>query len=194
MSVGENIFNAFSVVEQTHKNISRLIDFCKNICDEKGEYELMSPKFLRYKSDNDFYGWNTSQIFLVFQDTSCDILETGWRDGPIYLFEINLFDRKWVFDEKVPMVEICKMEYKDISSWSAGVSSASYYAFKHPLYDYDYKNLEEDILYYDEFEDVFSERYWGVKRVVCKTFPLTEITNETAYNKIFGNFNALKNK
>lgn len=193
MNLGENIHNAFEVVNKTHENVHNLIEFCKLMANEKKEFELVSPKFLRYKSDSDYWGWNTTQMFLLFQDIQDEMLENGWRDGPIYVLEILLYDEYECFETTEPRLEIAKFEYEDIKNFSSGVSPASYYCFTHPLYDLDYEELEDGILVADMPEE-FTQRYWGVKRVVCKVELLVDVNNENAYDKIFGAFKYLKTK
>lgn len=193
MNLGENIHNAFEVVNKTHENVNNLIEFCKLMVNEKKEFDLMSPKFLRYKSDSDYWGWNTTQMFLLFQDMQDEMLENGWRDGPVYVLEILLYDTYECFETIEPRLEIAKFEYEDIKNLPTGVSPASYYCFTHPLYDLDYDELEEGTLVADMPEE-FTQRYWGVNRVVCKVELLVDVNNENAYDKIFGAFKYLKTK
>ena len=98
MNLGENIFNAFEVVNKTHENVDKLIKYCRTMAEERKEFELMSPKFLRYKSDVDYWGWNVRQMFLLFQDKQDELLENGWRDGPIYVLDILLYDPDECFE------------------------------------------------------------------------------------------------
>jgi len=92
-----------------------------------------------------------------------------------------------------PRLEIAKFEYEDIKSFSPGVSPASYYCFTHPLYDLDYEEMEDGILA-AEMPDEITQKYWGVKRVVCKVSLLVDVNYENAYDVIFGTFKILKNK
>ena len=193
MNLGENIHNAFEVVNKTHENVNNLIEFCKLMVNEKKEFDLMSPKFLRYKSDSDYWGWNTRQLFLLFQDMQDEVLENGWRDGPIYVLEILLYDPYECFETNEPRLELAKFEYEDIKNLPTGVSPANYYCFTHPLYDLDYEELEDGTLVADMPEE-FTQRYWDVKRVVCKVELLVDVNNENAYDKIFGAFKYLKTK
>ena len=193
MNLGENIHNAFEVVNKTHENVNNLIEFCKLMVNEKKEFDLMSPKFLRYKSDSDYWGWNTTQMFLLFQDMQDEMLENGWRDGPVYVLEILLYDTYECFETIEPRLEIAKFEYEDVKNFPSGVSPTSYYCFTHPLYDLNYEELEDGTLVADMPEE-FTQRYWGVKRVVCKVELLVDVNNENAYDKILGAFKYLKTK
>ncbi len=49
MNLNDNIFNAFEVVNKTHENVDKLINYCKSIIAEKHGYVLASPQFLRWK-------------------------------------------------------------------------------------------------------------------------------------------------
>lgn len=193
MNLGENIFNAFEVVNKTHENVNKLMEFCRTMTLEKKEFDLMSPKFLRYKSDTDYWGWNTRQMFLLFQDTQDELLDNGWRDGPIYVLEIVLYDPDECFDSNEPRLEMAKFEYGDIKNFSPGVSPASYYCFTHPLYDADYDELEDGTFVAEMTEEI-TQKYWGVKRVACKVSLLVDVNYENAYDTIFGAFKELKNK
>ncbi len=193
MNLGENIHNAFEVVNKTHENVEKLIEFCRVMAAEKKEFDLMSPKFLRYKSDSDYWGWNIRRMFLLFQDTQDELLENGWRDGPIYVLEILLYDPDGYYETNEPRVEMAKFEYEDIKHFSPGVSAASYYYFADPLYDVDYEEIEDEILV-AEMPEEMTQKYWGVKRVVCKVSLLVDIDYENAYDVIFGTFKTLKDK
>lgn len=187
MNLGENIFNAFDVVNKTHENVEKLIEFCRIMATEKKEFDLMSPKFLRYKSDSDYWGWNIRQMYLLFQDTQDELLENEWRDGPIYVLEIMLYDPDGYFETNEPRLEMAKFEYEDIKNFSPGISPASYYYFADPLYDADYEELEDGILV-AEMPEEMTRKYRGVKRVVSKDSLLVDVNYENAYDIILGTF------
>ncbi len=193
MSLGENIFNAFDVVNKTHENVEKLIKFCRIMATEREEFDLMSPKFLRYKSDSDYWGWNITQLFLLFQDTQDGLLENGWRDGPIYVLEILLYDPYGCFETNEPRLEMAKFEYEDMKNFPPVVSPANYDYFTHPLYDLDYEEIEDEILAAEMPEEI-TQKYWGVKRVVCKVSLLIDVNYKNAYDVIFGTFKDLKNR
>ncbi|MBA4688119.1 MAG: hypothetical protein H2184_13255 [Candidatus Galacturonibacter soehngenii] len=188
MNSSDNIFNAFEVVNKTHENVNKLMNYCKNIVNEKGGYVLASPKFLRWKSDGNYAGWNTNSFILLFQDSNDQKLDNEWRDGPVYVLEIDLYNPEAY--EK-PMVVIAKFQYENIASWTEGCSPANHYIFYDPLYSFDYNYIKEDFLV-AEMEENFKQRYWGLNRVVCIEIPLIEITGDNAYDKIFGGFNRMK--
>lgn len=193
MNLGENIFKAFEVVNKTHENVAKLIEFCRIMTTERKEFDLMSPKFLRYRSNSDYWGWNTTQIFLLFQDTQDELLENGWRDGPVYVLEILLYDPDGYFETNEPWLEIAKFEYEDVKRLPPVVSPASYDCFSVPLYDTEYEDLEDGLVAAEMPEEI-TQKYWGVKRVVCRMTRLVDVNYENAYDMIFGTFKTLKDK
>jgi len=190
MSLGNNIHNAFAVVAQTYENVNKLMDYCRSAAGEKGEFVLATPRFLRYKSDANVSGWYISSFILLFQDVKDNSLENGWLDGPVYAFVINLF-QPGVYD--VPTVNIAKYEYADIQSWSAGCSPADHFGFYEPLYSGSLQFENKDAVYSAEVADTegIGKRWWGLRRITGTDIPLTDITNENAYEKIFGGFRSL---
>ena len=115
------------------------------------------------------------------------------EDGPIYVLEILLYDPDGYFETNEPRLEIAKFEYEDIENFSPGVSPASYYCFDHPLYDVEYEDMGNEI-FAAEMPEEIRQKYWGVKRVVCKVELLVDVNYENAYDVIFGTFKILKDK
>ncbi len=187
MNLSKNIFNAFEVVNKTHENVDKLIECCKVAVEEKKEYTLACPKFLRWKSDVSYWAWNLRSLILLFQRAEDQILENGWRNGPVYVMEINLYNPD-VFDE--PMVTLARFEYSNIASWTPNCSPADHYIFYDPLYDLEYQEIGEES-YEVTVDESYGKRYWGLKSVKCSLVPLIQITSENAYEKIFGSFNLL---
>lgn len=193
MDLGTNIYNAFEVVEKTYDNVNKLLEYCRSISAEKGKYTLVTPRFLRYKSDNSIHGWSISSFILLFQNTEDERLESNaWLNGPIYLLEINLYEPN-IYD--VPMINVAKYEFADMSSWTPGVSPASHHIFYNSLYGdgMDFVQAEDKSFYKGVANDIeYTDRkYWGLRHIVGIGIPLTEITIENAYDKIFGGFDSL---
>lgn len=187
MNLGKNIHNAFEVVNKTYENVNKLMTYCSEMAVEEGEYVLVSPKFLRWKSDNNYWAWNIRSFILLFQNAEDQELENEWRQGPIYVMEINLYDPDYY---EQPMINIAKFEYKEIAKWNSGCSPASHYIFYNPLYELNYEQDEEG-MYRTEVEADYGNRYWGLQNVIVKEIPLVEINGGNAYEKIFGGFNSL---
>ena len=89
---GKNIANAFNVVYKTYENVKKLISFLKSQAEIENSYiKCFSSEFMRWRSDNDIYGWAYSSISLAFQSVDDIEYENSlWREGPIYVVEIDL--------------------------------------------------------------------------------------------------------
>lgn len=193
MSSSENIKNAFNVVNKTYENINKMMNYCKTTADEGNEYDVAVSKFLRFKSDNEFDGWLINDFILLFQSKDNEKLENEWRDGPVYVLDIDLNYND------TPKVHISKFEYKHIENWSKGCSPANHWRFYWPI-----RNINEvDFTKIENYkvcipkknrEDVTDNTYWGIKRAVSFTEELTDINAENIKEKIFNRFTWLKDK
>jgi hypothetical protein len=190
MNLGENINNAFEVVSETYESVYKLMAYCREQAIEKGEFELSSPKFLRWKSDNAIGGWLITSFILLFQHSKDKLLKNQWRQGPIYVMEINFVPS--LYDE--PMLNLAKFEYADLSTWGEYISPSDHWAFYEPLQNVDLVGANELAYSGDVVDETYSTRYWGLKRIVGIGVPLAEITRENAYEKIFGGFHSLIEK
>jgi len=191
MRLGKNIHDAFEIVAVTYENVSKLMSFSLKKAVESGEFEPSSQKFLRWKSDNEIDGWLMKSFILLFQNTKDKPMKNKWRKGPIYVMEINLNPFK--YDE--PMINIAKFEYSDsLSSWSEGVSKSDHSGFFEPLYNDDFSEGDQFSYSSEITDDAYSNRYWGLKRIVGIGVPLAEVSRENAYEKIFCGFKSLINK
>lgn len=203
MSSQENIKNAFEVVRKTYENINKLMEYCKTTAVERDEFCLMSPKFLCTRSNVDYTGWCINSFVLLFQKETDKLLENGWRDGDVYVMEINLESHNVSdeYEDLGPLISVNKFSYKNIAEWSQGILPSSHWAFHEPLYDYDesiaYEVDDADDCYYDGkvCYDNKEDSWWnGLTRVVGKEIPLTEINETNAYEQIFGTFKELDEK
>ena len=202
MSLSKNINEAFKIVTKTYENTYKLLDFLRiKSREEDSDFELKSPRILHDKSINEDKGWWISQFILVFQNKADELLPNNWRDGPVYVVEINLFEYNYDY----PTVTVIKYEYKDneIKNWIAGCKndSENYNGFRNPWYDvenidYDEGDSEGVIIGIpnNKNEDYTETDYWGLLRVVGIEIPLAEITRDNACDKIFGSFCKLMNK
>ena len=194
-STGKNIGKAFEVVYKTYENVQKLLSFLKSQSEEKGEYVCCSEKILCWSSDQSIWGWAYHSFILVFQNAKNTELENGWRDGSLYIAEINL-----VQDDE-PLFNIARFDYADVENWSSDpITKGNHWIFNHPLHDtgklVSY-NVSEDGYDYDGIvvnEEKADKTYWGIRRVVGTSFPLTDITAENAYEKVFGGFDELAGK
>jgi len=189
MNLGENIYNAFDIVVKTQENVNKFIEYCREIATERDEFEPSLKKTLFYKPQDIVLGY-----MVLFQSKKDTLLESGWRDGPLYLLSIQNFG---IDVYEVPMVDVAKCEYVDISSWKTGWPQSEYWRLYDPLFlSVEYEE-EEDSNFYSGCvvdEQEADKRFWGLRRISGFTIPLTEITSDNAYEKVFGNFRILEDK
>ncbi|WP_379969176.1 hypothetical protein [Ectobacillus sp. sgz5001026] len=191
MNSSENIRNAFMVVHKTYENIQKLMDHCKTIVSEKSNYISVVDKFLRYKSDNDYTGWYIKDFILLFQQRSDNELENEWRDGPIYVMEMELYNDE---SKQQPTVYLSKFEYANIGSWSKGCSPANHWRFYNPLRNQEVMNIQtgkETTIATPKTKELGEKYYWGLKKVSYIDFPLTDVNADNVEEKIFGSFDIL---
>jgi len=188
MNLDNNIHDAFEIVAKTYENVNKLMSFCRENADEKGEFILSSPKFLRWRSDIEVDSWLMKSFILLYQNSKDKIMKNKWRRGPIYLMEINLNPYLYI----KPMINIAKYVYSDnLSSWGEGISSADHWRFYDPLYQDDFSEGDEYNYCNYISDEAYSNRYWGLKKIIGTGIPLTDINRENAYEKIFGGFRSL---
>ena len=190
MSLGENIHAAFEIVAETYENVSKLMSYCQEKAGDNEEFVLSSPKFLRWKSDNDVRGWLMQSFILLFQNSKDKLLKNQWRDGPVYVMEINFNPE--LYNE--PMVNIAKFEYDNMSSWSEGVSPAAHDIFYDPLYGNFIDFEGDEFSYSGDVSDEYISRYWGLRRIVGIGVPIVEVTRESVKDRLFGGFRSLIDK
>jgi hypothetical protein len=189
MNLSENLKKAFNVVHKTYENVDKLMKYCDYICSDCG-YESLMRYFLRYKSDIDVKGWFIRSFIKLYQSKDDELLDNGWRNGPVFVMEINF--------ENMPVVYLSKFEYEDVSQLPKGVSSADHWKFSEPVTDqkndFDRQVLEgkeKIIVIRPKTEDV-KARYGNVKRIIQTTVDLTELNSSSVSEKIFGQFDALR--
>lgn len=194
MHLNDNIHNAFHVVTKTYENIQKLLQFCATHCQTDSHYVQAVDKFLRFKSDQDVTGWLIRNFIVLFQDVNDPELENGWRDGPIYVLEIDLLSYQQQTTQQHPLVHISKYEYAAIESWTSGCSPANHWRFYNP-------RRNEDLLQIERTHNTLSAKaadidgcdrhYWGIRTITSTSFPLVELTSDNAVHKIFGCFDRL---
>ena len=188
MSLSENIKNAFNVVLNTYKNVDKLIKYCDLIAKDCG-YEIATDRFLRYKSDSNYEGWLINGFVKLYQHKDDELLENEWKDGPIFLMEINFGD--------IPTVYLSRFEYENIRAWSKGVSPASYWRFTNAIDCEDCGFTVNDIesmpgYFISKPESSIKEKYWDVESVIYTNIDLLEIDSDNVKEKIFKEFDTLR--
>jgi hypothetical protein len=196
MSSADNIRNAFHVVYHTYENIHKLMDYCKTVAAEQSDYVSVVDKFLRYKSDNDFSGWFIQNFIILFQHKNDIELENEWRNGPLYVMELELYDVELNQEEgkELPRVRLSKFEYENMQDWARGCSPANHWRFYYPLRKRDIMDIKKDgdTFYITPIDQEASNRYyWGVNKITSKTIPLIGLNAENVVEKVFKTFDQL---
>ena len=197
-NIDTNIANAFGVIYATYENVEKLISYLQNLALEQSSYVSCTDKeYLRWNSEwKNTFSWANHSFILVFQHEGDVELESGRRDGPLFVIDIDLYD----YGEA--KIEIAKLEYIDVNNLPSRFSTSDHWRLHNPLahYDDDFieytEYLEEDAPYEGKVNDLANadKDYWGLRRVVGFSFPLSEITSENAYEKVFGGFDQLVGK
>lgn len=190
--MNEETIKAFQTVRKAHKNVQEFISRCIALAEEKGEFELApmtgNNTFLRWSSDRDSNAWLYYSFFVIFQRCQDAKLKNGYRDGALYVLELNFIDFE------IPKANIARYDYDNIAkNWSTNpISPSDHWIFYDPMYTgvIEYPEYEPDEMYCGEVDEPLA-RYWGLKRVLGYEIPLSEITADNAYEKIFGTFKEL---
>lgn len=194
MCLGKNITNAVEVLQNTYDSIDKLIDCVQTIAVRSSDYLPAVSKFLRYKSDNNTEGWMIHYFILLFQNKIDEELPNRWRNGPIFVMEIDLDGGLHKVGE--PLVLLSRFDYSSIRSWSPGCSPTNCWRFHWPLCHESMEHKPEGVLYYHTaksgYEDDVDADYWGLKRAITLQFPLVELNADNVKEKIFGGFEKLK--
>lgn len=191
-TMNEETIKAFQAVREAHKNVQEFISRCIALAEEKGEFELApitkNNTFLRWNSDRDSDAWLYHSFIVVFQRCSDTKLKNGYRNGALYVLELNFIDFE------IPMANVARYDYENIAeNWSTNpISPSDHWIFYHPMYSgiIEFPEYESGEMYYGEAAEPV-ERYWGLKRVLGYEVPLSDITADNAYEKIFGVFKEL---
>ncbi|MED4040992.1 MULTISPECIES: hypothetical protein [Niallia] len=198
MNSTDNIKNAFHVIHHTYENVLKLMDYCKTIASEDSNYVSVVNKFLRYKSDSDVSGWYIQDFILIFQNKNDIELENEWRDGPLYVMEIELYNKDLREEQLkgLPCIHLSKFEYESLQKWKSGyIGPADHWRFFHAIRDTKVRmNIQRngDYSYIEPINQKESDRsYWGVKKIISKRIPLMDITSENVREKVFGTFDSL---
>lgn len=196
MSLDENVKNAVVVLQKTYESVYNLLEQCKAESENYG-YVLSADKFLRWRSDVNTDGWLLNSLVLVFQragDPECP-KGNGWRDGPFYAVQVFLGSAEE--PELSARLYAARYDYDDVNSgWtSAPLSPADHWAFYKPTHKAysEFRFKEENGLFSSEpISDKYIRQYWGLRRAVWKTFPLSSVTAENLGELVFGTFDELK--
>lgn len=186
MNTNENIRNAFNVVRKTYENTDKLMRSLDELSG-KYNYESKLDRFTRYSSDLDTYGWLFNSFGKIYQFKEDKILNSYWRDGYIYYVEIN-------FKEE-PKLIVAIANY-ELTGWENGISPSHYWEISNAVNHRDEfitDKLKEDYYKSKPISESVSKKYWKFKDAIFKEYDLTEITNENIEEKVFIEFNKMRN-
>ena len=196
MNLNENIANAVVVLQKTYESVNKMLEQCRAISESYG-YILKSDKTLRWRSDTNTYGWLLNSLILVFQknsDPDCSS-GNGWKDGPVYAVQVFLGSAE---EPDLPaQLYVSRFDYADINDgWTdERFSPADQWAFYHPthkVYSAFRFTDREGFVESEPVTEKYSQQYWGLKRAVWKTFPLSSVTADTLGDMVFVTFNELE--
>lgn len=186
-SYSENIKNSFSVVYKTLENVKKLMDYCDKVSESNGYYSFTS-KFLKNSKDTDVDGLIYNKFFKIYQSADDEELDNNWKNGPLYVLEINL--------EEEPKYYVSKFEYEDIKSWKKGISSVAWWGFYFPT------DINDNRIEFTKLDEIYTmgipkgsykKSYWGLNRTIFRSGNLLELNSENVSDYIFKEFDRLKN-
>lgn len=189
MNLNENIKNAVLVLNNTYESIEKLMKYCDYIANEH-KYISVTDKFLRYKSDRNVYGWFPKSFIKLYQhDDDKSSFESDWRDGPVYVLEVNL--------EVSPCIKLGKFSYENMETWGSKVSPSEHWGFSVPM-NQDIEGTIKSTIDITKnitkvlFETEIGEKYWNLNQVTYSEVSLDLITNESVNDYVFGRFELLR--
>lgn len=196
MNLNENIANAVVVLQKTYESVNKMLEQCRSISESYG-YILKSDRILRWRSDVSTDGWLLNSLILAFQknsDQDCPS-NNGWRNGPVYVVQVFLGSAEE--PDLSAQLYASRFDYADINEgWTdERLSPADHWAFYHPTHKVYSAFRFADRAGFFESEPItekYSQQYWGLKRAIWKTFPLSSIVADNLGDKVFGTFDELE--
>lgn len=184
--LGENIFNAVQVIHKTYENLEKLFSEL-DLMAPKFNLQTITPKFLRWKSDNHYSGWMISSFIKLYQSVDSDPIEdgSGLRNGPIYVVDITLRDEY----SSIPIITIAKNLYEEgeLKEWGRPPAVNEHWGFYYPTrYKEDFKIEQVGDSYRSTPLSKKKEGYWNIKSSIFKHIPLVQVNSaEAIKEKIF---------
>jgi len=190
MSIETNIANAVKVLGNTYASVDKLMQQADGESLKAG-YGSVSPRFLRWKSDVDPWGWFITSFIKLYQKATAPELDNGFRAGSIYGFQINL--------EPEVQVILFRNDYPDLSLVK-GISPANHWVFYWPNYEgpvkadfkitpkvYEGRNYKESVT----IGDIAKKNYWNMDKSLFIEGNLVDIDAKNIQSRIFAEFDFL---
>ncbi len=190
----KNIDNAFLVVRKTYSNLNKLFSALDNECLENGFINIIKDQkpFLRWKSDNDSFGWLINSFVKLYQkkdsprrneDSQSNEIR---KDNNIYALELNL--------ESAPVIRIAKFSFSS-NSWTKSPTVSEHWVFYWPLNktnsnEFEF-SIDNDLQKSTPKSETTIKKFKNLKSVEYKEILLTEITSKNFSEKIFKVFDEL---
>jgi hypothetical protein len=145
----------------------------------------LTPKFLRWKSDNESDGWLINDFIKLYQregDTS-PAEESNQDIGSIYGVEIN-------FEEEYPKIWLIRYTF-DFSLWGRIPAISDHRTFYYPLGESSWFNVKEQnaLRTGTPVDDSVKKRFWGIQKAIGKSIPLVQVTSRESIRTLI--FDAL---
>ena len=188
MNLFDNTKNAFDVVRKTYESIDKLLPEVDRIGIREG-YTSITPRFLRWKSDTDYTGWNITSFIKLYQDNEdTDFNDQGGiKDGFIYGFEITLIDG--------PSIIMSRYKFDNLDTWKALPAVSEHWGFYYPIRGSNGNFSITDLVHNDQNYRISkpkdkqtSTRHWDITEVIFKQDTLLDITPRTLKRKSLMNF------
>lgn len=197
MSSGENIINAINVIYNTYDNLNKFMSHLRLVAERDTLYAPVTDKFLRFKSDKDYYGWMITRFILLFQHKNDELLTNGWRNGPVYSIDIIL-NNVDANGEGKPIFECAQYEYKSMRELEK-ISPAHVGMFTNPK-DMLFRAIPAEPLEHNgiayirssEIDEDISKQLKGLKYLIFSSGTLTFLTPNNVEKEVFGDFNFMR--
>ena len=197
MSLGENITNAVYVLNKTYQGIEKLMDATDRISAEEGFTSVSpaSPRFLRWKSDQNAWGWFISSFIKVYQHQEAPRCAsgTGLRKDSIYGMEISLDS------VALPKIILSRTDYPDLEQANK-LSSSDHWRFHWPVQEgtkqikFQISSEEFDGKSYKKSVPILPEtkkNYWNIEKALFIEESLADIKSDNIKSKVFDGFRYL---
>ncbi len=193
LEIGKNINNAFKVALETYENLDKFFSELDRQSEKEG-YLSISPRFLRWRSDQHIDGWLYRSFIKLFQDINNKTIDDDipLRIGPIYALEVN-----FNFSESnVPLVYLSKFIYENnFCSLKRLPSVSEHYMFYWPIRhetDFNFTKNNDEFNISKPINQIKKKDYWGLEEVVFTSVGLVNIDSPDKIKEIiFGTFNKL---
>lgn len=177
-STKANIGAAFEVVRQTYFNLEKFFKELDDAARKAGYSSLVQskPGFLRWKSDDNPWGWMVSNFIKLYQWTGNEepMGETPDQNVRIYGVEIDFLSTDG------PVVRIIRYEYDTNKTLDSNVAVSKHWLFYFPM------RREQDFTIHEthsftvastsETKSAAIDKYFGLRKTTWRTRELVGIT------------------